>query len=275
MTADGVGDRLDVEALRARVLAAGSGWGRFDVVAETGSTNGDLIARANAGEDIAGAVLIAEKQTAGRGRHGRTWIEAPGAQIAMSVGIDAVDVPADQWGWLPLAAGVSVVEAVGDFTDVEVVLKWPNDVLARGRKLAGILAEVAVPQRTIVVGIGLNVMARPNEVEAPQAISLAELGPGAPGRQELVTNLLTALGERVGVWRGTQGTYPRLADEYRAMCATLGVLVRADLPGDREVVGIARDVDEQGRLCIDCGGETVVVSAGDIVHLRPAARPPR
>ena len=94
---------------------------------------------------------------------------------------------------------MSVVEAVGDFTDVEVVLKWPNDVLARGRKLAGILAEVAVPQRTIVVGIGLNVMARPNEVEAPQAISLAELGPGAPGRQELVTNLLTVLGERVGV----------------------------------------------------------------------------
>jgi len=184
-------------------------------------------------------------------------------------------VPADQWGWLPLAAGVSVVEAVGDFTDVEVVLKWPNDVLARGRKLAGILAEVAVPQRTIVVGIGLTVMSRPIEVEAPQAISLAELGPGAPGRQELVTNLLTELGERVGVWRDTQGTYPRLADEYRAMCATLGVLVRADLPGDREVVGIARDVDEQGRLCIDCGGETVVVSAGDIVHLRPAARPPR
>ena len=90
-----------------------------------------------------------------------------------------------------------------------------------------------------------------------------------------MTNLLTALGERVGVWRDMQGTYPRLAGEYRAMCATLGVLVRADLPGDREVVGIARDVDEQGRLCIDCGGETVVVSAGDIVHLRPAARPPR
>jgi len=264
-------DPLDEVALRKRVLGASSGWRRLDVVGETGSTNADLIARANAGEDVTGAVLIAEHQTAGRGRQGRSWFDAPRAQVAMSVGIDASGVPTDRWGWLPLATGVSIVEAVGRLGAVEVALKWPNDVMAKGRKLAGILAEVAAPQPIIVVGIGLNVTLRNDEIAAPEAISLAELGVDGPSRHQVVAELLDILGGHVRDWRESFGADSRLAATYREMCSTLGVPVRADLPGDRTVVGVARDVDEQGRLRIDGEGEVVVLAAGDVVHLRPTA----
>src|ERR1700710_1443712 len=103
---------LDAEALRTGVLGASPVFKRIDVVDETGSTNADLIARAARGDDIDGAVLLAEHQTAGRGRQGRSWLGAPGAQIIVSVGVDAARVPADGWGWLPLATGVAIVDAV-------------------------------------------------------------------------------------------------------------------------------------------------------------------
>src|ERR1700747_60201 len=98
---------LDVAVLRAELIGTGLGWRQLDVVAQTGSTNADLLARAASGTDVAGAVLIAEHQTAGRGRHGRGWTASPRAQITMSVGVSVVDVPAAGWGWLPLATGVA------------------------------------------------------------------------------------------------------------------------------------------------------------------------
>jgi BirA family biotin operon repressor/biotin-[acetyl-CoA-carboxylase] ligase len=261
-------DALDAAKLRADVLGPSSGWRRLDVVAETGSTNADLIARAQAGEDIDGAVLIAERQTAGRGRQGRTWSDGQGAQLALSVGIGVADVPTQRWGWLPLATGVSIVETVGRLGG-EVSLKWPNDVLAGDGKLAGILAEVAAAQRAIVVGIGLNVTLARDEVAAPQAISLAELGIDVPPRNAVITELLRTLGDRVRGWRESSGADQDLAAKYREVCSTLGALVRVELPGAKELVGVARDVDEQGRLCIDSGGEEVVLAAGDVIHLRP------
>ena len=98
--------------MRAELIGTGLGWRRLDVVEQTGSTNADLLARAASGTDVAGAVLIAEHQTAGRGRHGRGWSASPRAQITMSVGVSVVDVPTAGWGWLPLATGVAVVDAV-------------------------------------------------------------------------------------------------------------------------------------------------------------------
>jgi BirA family transcriptional regulator, biotin operon repressor / biotin---[acetyl-CoA-carboxylase] ligase len=262
---------LDVEALRAGVLGTSTFFTRVDVVDETGSTNADLIASAAGGADIDGAVLIAEHQTAGRGRQGRSWLGAPGAQIIVSVGVDAGGVPVDGWGWLPLVAGVAIVDAVGTPNGVEVGLKWPNDVLSGGRKLAGVLSEVAAPQRTIVVGIGLNVTLRGDEVApAPDATSLAELGVENLDRNRIVIDLLRHLGERISMWRSDGGAGAGLADDYRARCLTLGTRVRAILPDSSEIVGVALDVDNRGRLCIDRDGQTLVVSAGDVKHLRPA-----
>jgi BirA family transcriptional regulator, biotin operon repressor / biotin---[acetyl-CoA-carboxylase] ligase len=264
---DVLGPPLDEAALRAEVIGTGLGWRQLDVVAQTGSTNADLLARAASGIDIDGAVLIAEHQTAGRGRHGRGWSATPRAQITMSVGVSVVDVPTAAWGWLPLATGVAVVDAVTpqlEVTGVEAGLKWPNDVLAGGGKLAGILAEVAKP--VVVIGVGLNVTQAPEEVAG--ATSLLDLGVAAPDRDQLVRSLLRELGGRIAAWRAARGSDPQLAADYRARSLTIGSRVRAQLPGGRELVGTARDIDDQGRLCLETDGETVVVSAGDVVHLR-------
>ncbi|BBY43753.1 biotin--[acetyl-CoA-carboxylase] ligase [Mycolicibacterium celeriflavum] len=267
MTVDRV--PLDVAALRNDVVSSSPEWRRVDVVAETGSTNADLIARAGRGDSIAGTVLIAENQTAGRGRRGRSWSAVPFAQITMSVGVDVAAVPSDAWGLLPLATGVAVVDAVAD-AGVEAGLKWPNDVLADGGKLAGILAEVAAADQAVVIGVGLNVSLRGDEVGVDGVTSLVDLGVAHPGRQRLVGRILHELGHRVDSWRRAGGVDAGLIAAYRARSLTLGMTVRALLPGDRELVGLARDVDGQGRLVIDTDDGPTTVSAGDIVHLRPA-----
>ncbi|MGW4097548.1 MULTISPECIES: biotin--[acetyl-CoA-carboxylase] ligase [unclassified Mycobacterium] len=256
---------LDVAALRGSL---GAPWHRLDIVDETGSTNADLLARAAAGEQIAGAVLLAEYQNAGRGRHGRQWSAPPRSQLALSVGVDASGAPADIWGWLPLATGVAVVDAVAEVTGVRVGLKWPNDVLVGpgGGKLAGILAEVASPAPVVVVGLGLNVTMTSDEAPDPRATSLSQLGAGTVDRNPLAQALLRHLAARFAGWRNSD---PKLAADYRARSVTIGSRVRAILPGDNTLVGTAVDVDELGRLIIDTGTERVTVSAGDITHLRP------
>jgi BirA family biotin operon repressor/biotin-[acetyl-CoA-carboxylase] ligase len=257
---------LDEAALRAELIGTGLGWRRLDVVAQTGSTNADLLARAASGTDVAGAVLIAEHQTAGRGRHGRGWSASPRAQITMSVGVSVVDVPAAGWGWLSLATGVAVVDAVAAVTGIEAGLKWPNDVLAGGGKLAGILAEIAKP--VVVIGLGLNVTQSPDEVDGPGATSLLDLGAPAPDRNLLACAVLRELGRRIVAWRAARGADWALAADYRERSLTIGTRVRADLPGGKHVVGTASGVDDQGRLCLEKGDETVVISAGDVLHLR-------
>jgi BirA family biotin operon repressor/biotin-[acetyl-CoA-carboxylase] ligase len=258
---------LDSESLRDELAGPGRPWRRLDVVERTGSTNADLLARAGAGEDIAGAVLIAEHQTAGRGRNGRVWA-SPGAQLTMSVGVDGADVSPDAWGWLPLATGVAVVDAVAAVAGVTAGLKWPNDVLANSRKLAGILTEVAPAQRHIVVGIGLNVTLDDDDVPDAAATSLRSLGVVAPDRNQLVRAILLELGSRVDRWRAANGADAALIADYRARSVTIGSAVRAILPGGREVLGVASSIDAQGRLHIDSDAGTVAVSAGDVVHLR-------
>ena len=267
MAADDVLPPLDVVSLRDGLAGPGLLWRRLDVVECTGSTNADLLARAAAGEDIAGAVLFAEQQTAGRGRNGRSW-SSPRAQLTLSVGVDAGGVPPDAWGWLPLATGVAVVDAVAAVTGVEPGLKWPNDVLANGRKLAGILTEVAAAQRAIVVGIGLNVTLRDDEVPDADATSLRTLGGETPDRDRLARAMLQELARRVERWHGANGADAGLIADYRAHNVTIGSAVRAILPGGREVLGTARSIDEQGRLQIDSEAGPVAVSAGDVVHLR-------
>ena len=270
---DALRQPLNESALRAELIGTGLGWRQLDVVEQTGSTNADLLARAAAGGDVTGAVLIAEHQTAGRGRHGRGWSASPRAQITMSVGVSVVDVPTEGWGWLSLATGVAIVDAVTPLLEeigCRAGLKWPNDVVANGRKLAGILAEVARP--VVVIGLGLNVTQSPEEVDGPGATSLFDLGVQAPDRDRLVCAVLRELGRRIVGWRAARGADWALAADYRARSLTIGAPVRAQLPGGKEIVGTASAIDDQGRLCLEtegaAGGQTVVVSAGDVVHLR-------
>jgi BirA family transcriptional regulator, biotin operon repressor / biotin---[acetyl-CoA-carboxylase] ligase len=253
-------------------IPLGPPWRQLDIVAETGSTNADLLARAAAGTDIEGAVLVAEYQNAGRGRHGRSWTAPPRSQISVSVGVSTDGVDTDGWGWLPLLTGVAVAEAVRAQTGVAAGLKWPNDVLVGSGKLAGILAEVAAPQRVVVVGLGLNVSLTTEEAPDPRATSLTMLGVPQPDRNALLRSILRELADRIADWRATGGASPALVSDYRRLSSTLGTQVRALLPDDREVVGRADSIDELGRLRIATAGDVVTVSAGDITHLRPSAQ---
>jgi BirA family biotin operon repressor/biotin-[acetyl-CoA-carboxylase] ligase len=272
MNRDSLRAPLDAAALRDGLVGAGKPWRQLDVVAETGSTNADLIARAEGGADIDGSVLLAEYQNAGRGRHGRQWSAPPRTQIALSVGVAAASVPRSGWGWLPLATGVAVADALTAECGVAPGLKWPNDVLVDGGKLAGILAEVATPTPTpvIVLGLGLNVTLTAEEAPDPAATSLLMLRSSATDRNALARKILGELAVRIEAWRTAGGADAALVADYQRYSLTLGSRVRAILPGDREVVGTAHAVDETGRLCVDTGGQMVAISAGDITHLRPS-----
>jgi BirA family transcriptional regulator, biotin operon repressor / biotin---[acetyl-CoA-carboxylase] ligase len=261
---------LNLAFLRGQLVGPGLPLRRLDVVAETGSTNADLLARHAAGEDIRGAVLLAEHQSAGRGRNGRSWSAPPRSQIALSIGVGADGVPAEAWGWLPLLTGVALVDAVRENTGIEAGVKWPNDVLVGTGKLAGILAEVAAPDPVIVVGLGLNVTLTAEEAPDPRATSLQMLGASMLDRDVLVGAILRELTTRIEKWQTAKGPDPALVEDYRQRSLTLGGRVRAVMPGDREITGVAIDIDDLGRLGIDTGTEVTTVSAGDITHLRPA-----
>ena len=190
---------LDVTALRDGL--AGLPWRRIDVVEETGSTNADLLARAAADEDIAGAVLFAEYQSEGRGRHGRQWSAPPRSQLSVSVGVDAAGVPVESWGWLPLATGVAVVDAVAEVTGVRVGLKWPNDVQVRGRKIAGLLLDVPAGGAA-VLGVGLNVNMTADDaarIDQPATSLRIETG-GAAVLEDVLGAFLGAFSRRYADW---------------------------------------------------------------------------
>ena len=207
-------DPLDADRLRRALAGSGGAYRRVDVVEETGSTNADLLARAAAGEDIDGAVLLAEYQNAGRGRHGRSWFAPKRSQVALSVGVGVGSVSSEAWGWLPLLTGVAVVDAVREITGVTAGLKWPNDVLVGTGKLAGILAEVAAPEPVVVVGLGLNVTMTAEEAPDPVATSLSMLDSTAD-RALLAESVLGHLARRIGSWRAAAGEDATLAADYR------------------------------------------------------------
>ena len=174
---------LDAGALRRALIRPGSFWRDLRVVTETGSTNTDLLAAARAGAPE-GIVRAAEYQTAGRGRLERRWASPPRAALTFSVLLRPRGVPPGRRGWVPLLAGVAVATALASAAAVDARLKWPNDVLVHGAKVAGILAEQSGD--AIVVGIGINVSARPDELPVPGATSLALAGGVAADRECLL-----------------------------------------------------------------------------------------
>ncbi|MCX5429427.1 biotin--[acetyl-CoA-carboxylase] ligase [Streptomyces sp. NBC_00257] len=265
---------LNVPALRRGLLRPGGLWTSLDVVETTGSTNSDLARRAAAGLDE-GTVLIAEEQTAGRGRLDRTWTAPARSGLFFSVYLKPGDVPAERWGWLPLLTGVAAATGLARSAGVDTALKWPNDLLVTvegaERKAGGILAERAGDG--VVVGMGVNVSLRTDELPTPTAASLALAGAVSTDRETLLRGVLRSLGHWYGQWRAADGDAAAsgLQEAYAAGCATLGRTVRAQLPGDRTLTGEAVAIDGDGRLVLSTGnGLQEPVSAGDIVHLRGA-----
>ncbi|MFE7978498.1 biotin--[acetyl-CoA-carboxylase] ligase [Streptomyces shenzhenensis] len=268
---------LNGTALRRGLVREGGLWTELEVVQRTGSTNNDLVARAAAGGVAEGAVLVAEEQTQGRGRLDRRWTAPARSGLFFSVLLCPAEVPVARWGWLPLLTGVAVATGLSRAAGVDTALKWPNDLLVtvggEERKAGGILAERA-GEDGVVVGVGVNVTLRAAELPVPQAGSLSLAGAVTTDRDPLLRAMLRSLEDWYGRWRSAGGDplASGLQETYAAGCATLGRTVRAELPGDRAVVGEAVALDGDGRLVIATQeGIQHPVSAADIIHLRPAS----
>jgi BirA family biotin operon repressor/biotin-[acetyl-CoA-carboxylase] ligase len=255
---------LDAAELHGRLVTAGGLWREVTVVPQTGSTNVDLLEAAQAGA-AEGLVLVAEEQTAGRGRLGRSWSAPPGAGLIFSVLLRPSEVPPTRLGWLPLLTGVTVATAVRDQAGLPASLKWPNDVLVGERKLAGILAEAHGD--AVVVGVGLNVTLSRAELPVPAATSLLLEDAASTDRAALLAAILAELAHRYQAWR-TNPDGAELRADYLRWCATIGREVRAELPGGAVLTGTATDVDDAGRLVLRTPGGLVPVGAGDVVHVR-------
>ncbi|MGH3731089.1 MAG: biotin--[acetyl-CoA-carboxylase] ligase [Micromonosporaceae bacterium] len=285
---------LSQAALRRAVVRTGALWTDVRVVPRTASTNADLVAAAREGA-AEGAVLVAEHQTAGRGRLGRGWESPPRAGLTLSLlarpGAPVPDrgwpaLPPSRYGWLPLLAGVALADAVRRLGEVSAVLKWPNDLLVGGRadatggqrgdapaaplrKCAGVLAEV-VPDGAVVIGIGLNVSLRADELARQDATSLTLSNSACTDRDPLLRALLREFAAGYADWRAADGDPDRsgLREDYLRWCDTLGRAVRVRLPGGEDLEGEAVDVDRDGRLVVATTEGHTPVAAGDIVHVR-------
>ncbi|KOX05727.1 biotin--[acetyl-CoA-carboxylase] ligase [Micromonospora profundi] len=278
---------LSAARLRRALVAPHGPWARLELRTETGSTNADVAEAAAAGEPE-GLVVVAERQTAGRGRRGRVWQSPARAGIATSVLLRPGDpvpdrgwpaVPTTGYGWLPLLAGVALVEAVARLAELEAALKWPNDLLIGDAKCAGVLAE-AVPggapaqPPAIVLGMGLNVTLRADELPVNPtglpATSLQLSGAAATDRDPLLRALLRALADWYARWRSAGGdaVASGLRDAYLASCATVGREVRVLLPNGDEVTGTATGVDPGGQLLLTTPAGNQAISAGDVLHVR-------
>ena len=234
---------------------------RVVCLSETGSTNAEAMRLAASGEP-AGLVVIADQQTAGRGRLGRTWWSEPGTALLVSWLLRPA-LPPERWPLLPLIAGLAAARGLGAAAHVEAKLKWPNDVLVDGRKVGGILAE-SDGRGALVIGLGVNLRQRefPEELR-DRATSVVAEGGTPVQRAWLLAAVLSGFGARMDAPE-------RSMDEYRAMCETIGRRVRVEREGADPLEGSAVEITDGGALVVETDGGRVPVSAGDVAHLRPA-----
>ncbi|MFZ4486720.1 MAG: biotin--[acetyl-CoA-carboxylase] ligase [Candidatus Nanopelagicales bacterium] len=270
-------DRTGLDRSRLATLLADAGWPLpLPIILETTTSTNAEVARLVQSDAPEGTCVVAEEQTAGRGRQGREWVSPPSAGLWMSVLVRPGEVPRSRWGWLSLMAGLAAHDAVTELGRVPVGLKWPNDLMVTAagaapgtdmRKLGGILSEAcgspdAPSGEAVVIGIGINVALTAWELPTPQATSLLVEG-GLVDREALLVAILRQLVIRLEQWRNSD---PALAGGYRAACVTLGRTVDVSMPGGRVVHGEAAAIDEDGHLQIISDGKVVSVTAGDVIH---------
>lgn len=240
--------------------ANASAFGEIRWFPELDSTNRYLLDEARAGAPT-GLVVVADHQTAGRGRLGRSWLAPPGASLLVSV-LLRPHGPPGSWHALVTAAGLAMAEAVEATTGVVAGLKWPNDLLVGDRKLGGVLAEAAGD--ALVVGIGVNVEWHdvPDDLVALATACNLE-GGRAVDRRDLLDAFLAQYGRRLG-------DPARARRDYEARLLTRGRRVRVERAAG-EVVGTAVGVDADGRLMVARDdGVVEAIAVGDVVHLRDA-----
>lgn len=267
------------------LLAAPAGpLARISIVEEVGSTTTALVDAIRSEPQLwpLPALLVARHQTNGRGRLGRQWQTEPGTAVTMSVATRP-EVDPSLWSWVPLLTGLGTVHALRATCGVAARLKWPNDVVipvkdaedlhgwGADRKVAGILVERHdLPEPTLVIGIGINVLQGPEQLPVPSATSLLLAGARAPEVMSVEVAVVRSLVEIAQRWQATGGDVRAagLADEVAAVCGTLGKRVSVDLPGGRRLVGTASRLASDGGLVVEHDGGETVVRAGDVLHVR-------
>jgi BirA family biotin operon repressor/biotin-[acetyl-CoA-carboxylase] ligase len=234
-----------------------------EVVEDADSTNSLVADRARDGAPT-GLVIVAENQTAGRGRLDRTWEVPPRAALTFSM-LVRPKAPPEVWPWLPLLTGYAVHAALVDRVP-GLGLKWPNDVLVEERKLAGILVErvETATGPAAVLGVGINISQEQSELPVPEATSLWLEVEGNPDRTEVLDTVIGSIDALLPLLSDPES----LRRAYCGECVTLGKTVRAELPGGESVEGTAVDIDEGGRLVVQTATGPVPVGAGDVIHVR-------
>ena len=247
------------------------------VLEECGSTNTELVARADGLADF--AVLVTDNQTSGRGRLGRQWVAPPGEAIAISVLLRPVlpsgePLGLEHYGWLPLISGLAMTRALAPVVPTHnVTLKWPNDVLVDGRKVSGLLGELLQSGTALVMGAGVNLTISEAQLPTATSTSLALNGAQTEGLADAVLSgylmqlqaLYTAF-----LQAGADAQRSGISALVNDLCSTLSQSVRVELPGGDQLLGTAIDVDGSGRLRVrrSVDDAIVAVAAGDVTHLR-------
>ena len=235
---------------------------RVERLESVDSTNTHLRALAEAGAPE-GRVVVADYQSAGRGRHDRTWEAPRRSSLLCSVLLRPV-LDADQRQWAVAAVALSARSALVRLCGLRVGLKWPNDLVVYDEKLAGVLAEAGA-DGAVIVGLGVNLTydgppgARATSVRRAAGVTLEP--------EALLDIVLEEIERRRPLLDDAEGR-AHLREEYRRALDTLGRRVRVDHASTRQE-GVARDVDDAGRLVVATDDGEVAVAAGDVVHVRP------
>ncbi|EDL50374.1 biotin--[acetyl-CoA-carboxylase] ligase [Erythrobacter sp. SD-21] len=230
-------------------------------VPETGSTNADLAAQLRAGEAVGEASwLVADRQTAGRGRQGRTWFDGHGNFMGSTIVRPHERDPAP--ASLALVSALAVYEAVVPLiaNPSELSLKWPNDLMLAGAKLSGILLEREGD--AIIVGIGVNLAAAP-DLPDRRTVALSAFGP-APERDTFAHSLAASFDRELERWRSV-GLEP-LVRRWESVAHPPGTSLRVHPPGEEPILGEYAGLTEDGALRLRlAGGESRVIHAGDVM----------
>lgn len=222
---------------------------RVRVINETSSTQNDLANLVNSGNAQSGEVIIAEYQSAGRGRLDRNFVAPPKSSLLFSLYLQNEI----ENNWLPLIAGLAICKVIPNSQ-----LKWPNDIQINYKKCGGILAEKVYGG--VIVGIGLNVSQSQEELPIPEATSLIQNELSA-NRDELLISILHELGKLFRNWPANK---PEVFNEYLAKSSTIGKEVEVALPNGEKITGLAKTLSAKGELVV---GNTEV-QVGDVRHLR-------
>ncbi len=264
---------LNTETIQQRLTTRNLGR-PLHLFEELASTNVTAFTLANAGA-AHGTAILAEAQTAGKGRLGRHWVSPPGLNIYCSLILKNPKI-SRHMSWIPLVTGLALSEATRQSCGIEVLLKWPNDLLYAEKKIGGILCESSShgPQfSTCVVGFGMNINCR--ETDFPEELRSLATSCYHATRQDYDRNvLIPAMFNHLENWydRVETGQFEYIRKSYTASCATLGREVQVSSLAGQPIHGTATDIGKDGALLVSIVQKgqphTLEIRSGDVHHLR-------